>query len=189
MKKYLNYALTFTCGVATGVVVHQQYILFKERKNNAKPIFVPFTKLEEHMMEEETIDPSVDELVIFGAEGTDADDHEECKLDPLEEIFEEVPAEIENEPFEVPFDPSQKYDIPPYEISQETFASPEPKFKKVVLWYTAPSGDFVMNDGSVLDNIDECIGPKNLITFFESDNAYMYVRNEKLGIDYELISE
>ena len=73
----------------------------------------------------------------------------------------------------------------PYRITEETFADPEPYFEKVSCTYYV-SRDEVIEDISNEPIEIDTIGPQNLSIFRASTDDFLYVRNEELGIDYEI---
>lgn len=71
-----------------------------------------------------------------------------------------------------------------YVITPEEFADSE--YKSETLMYYA---DKVLadEDGNIIKNINEVIGPEALSTFGRYDDNVVYVRNETHKIDYEII--
>lgn len=71
-----------------------------------------------------------------------------------------------------------------YVITPEEFADSE--YKSETLMYYA---DKVLadEDGNIIKNINEVIGPEALSTFGRYDDNVVYVRNEAHKIDYEII--
>lgn len=81
----------------------------------------------------------------------------------------------------------QRFDIPPYEISQETFSNPFPKFDKVFLYYDADEDQFVVPEtGDVMEDPYRILGAGNIGMFIDTDIEFLYIRNENLATDYEL---
>jgi len=114
---------------------------------------------------EKTYDPTLDNFFIHGDDGM-----------PLYGIGKAIKEETK-----------PKYDIPPYEISQETFVAKEPKFEKHVLWYDSEIGEFADELENVLYDKNGVLGDWNIKRFLEEDVDYMYIRNENKSADYELI--
>ena len=101
------------------------------------------------------------------------------------ETTEKINA-ILNEAFEdTETDGSKKWDIPPYEISQETFLSNEPKFEKMIIWYEA-TGAFSKNDGTTFEDPELYFGENNLKSYIASSEPFIYIRNEPNGVDFEI---
>lgn len=115
------------------------------------------------------------------------DDTEEDVPVPTEQLSVDENGALEviedYEEVEVP----KRYDIPPYEISQETFANPFPKFDKVFLYYDADEDQFVVPEtGTPVEDPYQLLGADNIGMFIDTDVEFLYVRNENLSTDYEL---
>lgn len=73
----------------------------------------------------------------------------------------------------------------PYLIPMETFDDADPAFEKVSLEYYTEDKCLVENDEIV--EPDESVGIENLERFDKRmDLVVMYIRNEKIGVDYEV---
>lgn len=83
-------------------------------------------------------------------------------------------------------DDAKKWDIPPYEISQETFLSNEPKFEKMIIWYDEATGVFSKNDGTTFEDPELYFGANNLKSYVASSEPFIYIRNESNGVDFEI---
>lgn len=77
----------------------------------------------------------------------------------------------------------------PYVMSQEQFQEEMPEFDKISLWYYVVDETVADEDDTVIEDIDGVLGGDSLSTFGDEDNEdpdVIYVRNEKLRIDYEI---
>lgn len=73
----------------------------------------------------------------------------------------------------------------PYLIPMETFDDADPAFEKISLEYYTEDKCLVENDEII--EPDESVGLDNLERFHKRmDLVVMYVRNEKIGVDYEV---
>ena len=122
------------------------------------------------------------------------DENGEIVINPGEEEFsseyrettEKINA-ILNEAFkDTETEGSKKWDIPPYEISQETFLSNEPKFEKMIIWYDEATGAFSKNDGTTFEDPELYLGENNLKSYIASSEPFIYIRNEPNGVDFEI---
>lgn len=73
----------------------------------------------------------------------------------------------------------------PYIITEDEFTDVLPYYDKVTLAYY-PDGGFLMDE--LHDQSEEIgvVGEENLDIFRESDDTIIYVRNDRLSIDYEI---
>lgn len=72
-----------------------------------------------------------------------------------------------------------------YTISPEEFDTLEDYDTKSLLYYS--DGILADEDGSPIDDIDEIVGLESLETFEMYETDAVYVRNERLKIDYEIL--
>lgn len=77
----------------------------------------------------------------------------------------------------------------PYVISTDEWAKNEGQYEQVQLTYFQGSGDLVDNGGVEINNEEQVIGVDNLTRFGHGsgDNNIVYIRNERLGMDFEII--
>lgn len=77
----------------------------------------------------------------------------------------------------------------PYVISQEEFMEAAPGYEQTTVTYF--KGDDVLSDDrdETIDEIDDAVGEDNLKRFGHGshDNNIVYIRNEKLELDFEVI--
>lgn len=73
----------------------------------------------------------------------------------------------------------------PRKIPEEDFVVDDEDFDKVSLDYYT-DGEALYNGSEYIPNTDEIVGDDNLEFLLSTDDSVIYVRNEKLGIDYEV---
>lgn len=76
----------------------------------------------------------------------------------------------------------------PYVISPYDFGEID-EFSQIELTYY--EGDDVLEDdeGNIIDDRDELIGPKALLTFGEYEEDAVFVRNERLQTDFQILKD
>ena len=85
--------------------------------------------------------------------------------------------------------PSEGLAESPYVISQESFISDEPYFDKTTLNYY---DDDILEEEiteSIIEDIDAVVGRESLTKFGEYEDDVVFVRNERLRTDYEIIHQ
>ena len=78
----------------------------------------------------------------------------------------------------------------PYVMSHEQFEEEMREFDKITLYYYEADDVLADEDDSIIEDAANVIGPTSIDTFGDEDNEdpdIIYVRNERLGIDYEII--
>lgn len=77
----------------------------------------------------------------------------------------------------------------PYSITPEQFTNEKRNFEKVTLFYF--EGNDVLTDDMerTTESIEASIGRENLDKFGEFEEDVAYIRNDRLGIDYEVIRQ
>jgi len=73
-----------------------------------------------------------------------------------------------------------------YVIAPEDFGGEDDEFKQVTLTYYE-NGVLVDDLTNAIQNIDELVGKENLESLGEFDDYSVYVRNESLETDYEIL--
>lgn len=103
--------------------------------------------------------------------------------------------EEESEIDEPDYDPSVERIFPddglsdePYVISPDQFVQERPYYDKITMYYYEDTGQLLTEDGD-LTEMDISIGSEALNHFGEYEKDVVYVRNDKIGIDYEVIHE
>ena len=74
----------------------------------------------------------------------------------------------------------------PYRIPEEDFVVDDEDFEKVTLEYYTET-ECLYENGELVPNDEEIVGKDNLNLLHGYSDDTIYVRNEKLGIDYEVI--
>ncbi len=74
----------------------------------------------------------------------------------------------------------------PYRIPEEDFVVDDEDFDKVTLEYYTET-ECLYENGELVPNDEEIVGKDNLNLLHGYSDDTIYVRNEKLGIDYEVI--
>jgi hypothetical protein len=99
------------------------------------------------------------------------------------EIEEKLVLETYEEPFPEEPDPNK-----PYVIGHDIFYIGEKDYPQVTLTYFDGDGVLADERDKPIDDMDDVIGNDNLRFGFQShDNNVVYVRNDRLGIDYEVV--
>jgi len=75
----------------------------------------------------------------------------------------------------------------PYEITEIEFSEEELSFDKVSLSYYQDDDVLVDENEEEIISVDDYIGTDNLNIFSKSGKNCMYVRNEKISTDYEIV--
>jgi len=77
----------------------------------------------------------------------------------------------------------------PYIISESEYSNGRREYDKCSIGYYSDDDTLVDEDDSIITKIDETVGGDNLLNFgtFSNDPDIVYVRNESLAIDYEII--
>jgi len=75
----------------------------------------------------------------------------------------------------------------PYTITADQFVNEKRNFDKVTLLYFEENGVLCDDAERITEDIDQSIGSNNLDKFGEYEEDVAYIRNERLGIDYEVL--
>lgn len=96
--------------------------------------------------------------------------------------YKEFENIIENMEYKTP---ALKKEEKPYLITMETFDDADPAFEKISLEYYTEDDCLVENDEPI--DIDSSVGRENIDRLAKRmDLIVIYVRNEKIGVDYEV---
>ena len=170
MKKPSKY---FLIGLAIGSAAGVYYILTHDKKTEVGDDSIDKTveKIETKADEvKELVEDKIDDLVET------TDNFVEEARDKVEEVTKDVVNRISRE-----LARSNNYDIPPYEISHETYIQPmSDEWKKVTVFYS---------DGAFRGIYGEeykpfVLGTDNVDNFRDTNVKVMYIRNENLECDY-----
>ena len=116
------------------------------------------------------------------------------------EANEQRPLKEDNEEEKVDFTKEEDYSSAevdevkaskPYVISADQFVENDNDFQQITITYFAKDDVLVDEDREVIDDIDAVIGDDSIGKFgtMGSPDNLVYVRNEKMNIDYEVIRE
>ena len=75
----------------------------------------------------------------------------------------------------------------PYVITSDEFVNGKRNFDKVTLYYYDGNAALVDQTETTLEDIDDLIGRESLNHFDESEGGVLFVRNETLSTDYEVL--
>ena len=169
MNKGLLAFVSFAAGCAAGGFCVNYYLKDTYRKQADEEI--ASVKEVYAKMAEEKLNKSSDDVIRhFG--------YDSSKKDSVLNYIKEKEAEMaeKESPNERPL---------PYRITDDMYADPDPYFEKVSCTYYV-SRDEVIEDISNEPIELDTIGEQNLSIFRASTDDLMYIRNEELGIDYEI---
>lgn len=95
----------------------------------------------------------------------------------------------ENVSNEEPLDNDDNVSSPPYIIDQQTFIEDIDEYEKLSLTYYANENILLDDHQEIVSNSNDLIGADGLSSFgiHDSDPDTIYIRNERLGIDFEVI--
>lgn len=110
-------------------------------------------------------------------------DSVEKKTEEVSNIFDKEQKLAESEH---PLDSVDRNDSAPYSVEAIDFANNEHFYDQSSLTYYTEDESLV-NESEELVDVDFLIGEENLKIFAESDDDEMYIRNDRLGIDFEII--
>jgi hypothetical protein len=105
--------------------------------------------------------------------------------------YKKIATNYSNSP-EIPEPTSKPVRTLPYVISFEDFCESEDAHDKITITYYAGDGVLVDEDEEIIDDVERLVGENNLINKFgegSDDPDVLYVRNERLAIDYEVIRQ
>lgn len=82
--------------------------------------------------------------------------------------------------------PEEEHDEP-YILTVEEFEDGKPGYDSIGLSYYR-GDDSLVDDAEELVDVDETVGEENLDVFRRSDQDSIYIRNDRIGVDYEIIA-
>lgn len=83
--------------------------------------------------------------------------------------------------------PSDGIASDPYTITADQFVNEKRNYEKTTLLYFEGNGVLCEDSERIIEDIDSSIGRENLDKFGEFEEDVAYIRNERLGIDYEVL--
>lgn len=167
MTKTVKVLLGITAIGAIGTVI---YILTHDKKtevDTVSDISDDDSTDEEHLAE-------VGKQVV-----EDLMDTAEVKIVEAREKVEEVTKDVVNR-ISRELAKSNDYNIPPYEISHDTYIQPMGEWKKVSVFYDGEKFHGIYGE----EYKSFVLGDDNVDNFISSDAKVMYIRNENLECDY-----
>lgn len=200
--KFIN-VLMFTAGAAIGSVVTWKVVktryerIAQEEIESVKEAFAEYfvnnddTSVEE-VSEDDEDRPSSSSRQINWEDYEDLDEDDSAEEDEYQadeadrEEYARITSYYTNEEGGAE-DMDKHIGRAPYVIDPDEFASLD-NWKTVSLTYYA---DDVLEDEKyrIINNRDELIGPKALTTFGEYEEDSVFVRNERLKTDYEILKD
>lgn len=171
----------FLIGIAiAGVACIAVYILTRDKKTEVgetsvddvvEKLDLKVTEIKEHISDiKEEVEDKIEDFVET------ADTKVEEARDKVEEVTKDVVNRISRE-----LARANNYDIPPYEISHETYIQPmSDEWKKVTVFYD--KGGFHGIYGEEYKPF--VLGEENVENFAATNAKVMYIRNENLECDY-----
>lgn len=186
--KFIN-ALVFTAGAAIGSVVTWKVLEAKYEQRMQEEIE---TVKEALIAMNNTCEESTDEEPE--EEEASSDEYHQVNWDELEDLNEEEAddeleeyAELTNL-YSNEKGGAEKVRIKkPYVISPYDFGELD-EYRKIDLTYYA-DGILEDDDGEIITDIDELIGEGSLNTFGEYEDDAVFVRNERLQTDFEILKD
>lgn len=178
MTKTVKILLGITAVGAIGTVI---YILTHDKKtevDTVSGISDDDSTDEEHLAE---VGKQVVEDLMDNAEDAVEDlmDTAEVKIVEAREKVEEVTKDVVNR-ISRELAKSNDYNIPPYEISHDTYIQPMGEWKKVSVFYDGEKFHGIYGE----EYKSFVLGDDNVDNFISSDAKVMYIRNENLECDY-----
>ena len=98
-------------------------------------------------------------------------------------VYDSGPTERKNE---------QSKSTTPYIISEEDHFEASPRYDCIECYWRPGEGHLVDSDGHIIDDVDATVGYENLEKLEDSTNGNtgeIFVRNDYLSVDYEVILE
>jgi hypothetical protein len=173
MKQVIIFSLGAAIGGFVGYVMTKRYYetFIDDEIESVKEAYSEYDK-----KSEERYQRAKEAMKEYGVPGGNYSNVERLDL-------EEKPEEVDEEP--VPF-PEERSDIP-YVISPDSFHDEfVDVLDKETLTYFAGSDTLVTDEDEVLE-IEDIIGRDALEHFGEYESDTVFVRNERLGADYEVV--
>lgn len=204
MKNKIINVLMFAAGAAVGSAVTWKVVKTKYEKiaqeeiDSVKEAFAEYFVNEGDTCEEEASEEDEDERPSSSSRQINWEDYEDLDEDDTAEEDEYQADEADREEYARLTSyytneegGAENMDKPigraPYVIDPDEFASRD-NWKTVSLTYYA---DDILEDEkyNIINNRDELIGPKALTTFGEYEEDSVFVRNERLRTDFEILKD
>ena len=185
-KMLLSKTLLFISGAAFGSVITWKIVKTKYEKlaqEEIESVREVYAKKKEYVSSDS----------VTEEEQEDSDDHDlvnECKQwckdlgytsDDDERAVEDTAEDADNED-----EDEDNYGSNPYVISPEELGDCD--YPVVTLRYFE-DGVLTNNRGKIISNVDELIGEDSLTHFGEYEEDSVFVRNDEMGVDYEILMD
>ena len=167
MTKTVKVLLGITAIGAIGTVI---YILAHDKKTEVETV----SDISDDDSTDEEHFAEVGKQVV-----EDLMDTAEVKIVEAREKVEEVTKDVVNR-ISRELARSNDYNIPPYEISHDTYIQPMGEWKKVSVFYDGEKFHGIYGE----EYKSFVLGDDNVDNFISSDAKVMYIRNENLECDY-----
>lgn len=170
MTKTVKVLLGITAIGAIGTVI---YILTHDKKTEVDTV-------KDTSDEPDKVGEIVEDLMDNAEDAIeDFVDDAEVKIVEAREKVEEVTKDVVNR-ISRELAKSNDYNIPPYEISHDTYIQPMGEWKKVSVFYDGEKFHGIYGE----EYKSFVLGDDNVDNFISSDAKVMYIRNENLECDY-----
>lgn len=119
------------------------------------------------------------------------EDQEKKVLVMNKDRYKKIATNYSNSP-EIPEPKIKPVRTLPYVISFEEFCEGEDNHDKITITYYAGDGVLVDEEEEIIEDTERLVGDDNLINKFgdgSDDPDVLYVRNERMGIDYEIVRQ
>lgn len=187
MNKYLIGGLIFVAGVATGSVV-THFAEKKRMQDDADRQIEDMRKYVEDKLRPYKVAEKMDKKAEEFEERTAADIIAEkvpeftnyVQFSDSEEVERDILAKKAAQ--EHPKDDSKE----PYIITEDQFTDPIPHYDKITLNYYPDQNELIDDMADSSEDL-EVVGRENLDILAESGEEVMYVRNDRISIDYEVV--
>ena len=187
MNKYLIGGLIFVAGVATGSVV-THFAEKKRMQDDADRQIEDMRKYVEDKLRPyktaEKMDKKAEEFEEKEAADIIAEKVPEftnyVQFSDSEEVESDILAKKAAQ--EHPKDDSKE----PYIITEDQFTDPIPYYDKITLNYYPDQNELIDDMADSSEDL-EVVGRENLDILAESGEEVMYVRNDRISVDYEVV--
>ena len=197
MNSKITNVLMFAAGAAIGSAVTWKLVktryerIVQEEIESIKTVFTDMTDTctdqngSDKSTDNETKEPQQKQTRINWSELEDLDEEDDEEYEPNEEDlaeYEQLAANYNNEKGGVDNMVRDPYVIAPYDFGELD------GYHTIELTYYA---DDILEDDSyeIINDVDELIGPKALHTFGEYEDDAVFVRNERLHTDFQILKD
>lgn len=168
MNNSIKFVFTFSLGAAAGAVVSWRYLKKKYEQITREEIASYKDACSSKRKDKETSDEKDEEV----PERTKTEYRSLLEKLPYGEVKEEVAPAKEDGPYVIAPEDFDEYD----------------DYETVSLTYYA-DGVLVSDDGEIIEDIEELIGRDSINRFGEYEDDSVYVRDERVKTDYEILKD